>query len=201
MQPDPVLELQVLVLADLSPRPGEPCQSPSRLLPFVSRAGSGSPSGPSSEARCGISAAAPASGRPSLLLGSAAPKRGLPLSSRWTVRWLARLRWRQRGAWLWPTFVVAHRGRRGIVHTLPDGRRHQTLAGGIMVALVFNVIARAVLLSRPLGVLLRRRRTDMPAAVARNYGGTAAVLVCRAVMLAPASLHHSTIEPTSSAPA
>ncbi len=50
-----------------------------------------------------------------------------------------------------------------------------------------------VLLSRPLGMLLRRRRTDMPAAVARNYGGTFAVCAVSAVFLVIGLAHRPTI--------
>ncbi len=85
--------------------------------------------------------------------------------------WLARLRWRRRGAWLWPTFVAATFIDGVIVHALPMAGSTQTMAGGVVAGLVLNVIA-VLLLSRPLGGLLRRRRRDLPTGVARNYGGT-----------------------------
>ena len=58
--------------------------------------------------------------------------------------------------------------------------------------MVFNVLA-VLLLSRPLGVLVRRARPDMPVVVARNYAGTFAVLSVSAVMLAIGVAHHSTV--------
>ena len=58
--------------------------------------------------------------------------------------------------------------------------------------MAFNLLA-VVLLSRPLGNLLRRRRRDMPVVVARNYGGAAAVGLVTAVMVAVGVAHHSTI--------
>ncbi len=103
--------------------------------------------------------------------------------------WLARLRWRSRGAWLWPTFIVVTVLDAVIVHSLPIAGDSQTLLGGVVFALVLNVLA-VLLLSRPLGALLRRRRTDMPVAVARNYGGTAAVTIVTAAMLSGGLLHH-----------
>ena len=66
------------------------------------------------------------------------------------------------------------------------------VAGGIVLALVVNVIA-VLLLSRPLGALLRRRRRDMPVGVARNYAGTGAVALVTAAMLAAGLGHHSTL--------
>jgi hypothetical protein len=107
--------------------------------------------------------------------------------------WLARLRWRRRGAWLWPTFVAATAADALIVHALPFLGSSQSLAGGIVAGLFFNLLL-VVLLARPLGALLRRRRTDMPSAVAGNYGGTAAVLVVPVALLVAGLVHHPAIE-------
>ena len=106
--------------------------------------------------------------------------------------WLARVRWRQRGAWLWPTFVVLAVVDGVIVHALPMAGETQTLVGGIVAGLVLNVIA-VLLLSRPFGMALRTRRKDMPRAVARNYGGTLAVVLVTVGMLTVGLLHHPTI--------
>ncbi|MGH2869376.1 MAG: hypothetical protein ACRDNK_17665 [Solirubrobacteraceae bacterium] len=106
--------------------------------------------------------------------------------------WLARLRWRGRGAWLWPTFVVVSILDAIIAHSLPMAGETQTLFGGIVLALVLNVIA-VLLLSRPFGALLRHRRTDMPVGVARNYGGTSALALVTAALLSGGLLHHSTL--------
>ena len=85
--------------------------------------------------------------------------------------WLARIRWRRRGAWLWPTFAASTVLDGALLHALPAAGTTQTLVGGILAGMVFNVLA-VLLLSRPLGVLLRRARPDMPVVVARNYAGT-----------------------------
>lgn len=58
-----------------------------------------------------------------------------------------------------------------IGHALPVSGRQQSVAGGIVVGLALNLLA-VVLLSRPLGAMLRRRRRDLPTEVARNYAGT-----------------------------
>jgi hypothetical protein len=106
--------------------------------------------------------------------------------------WLARMRWRRRGAWLWPTFAVATVLDGLLLHALPLAGTTQTLVGGILAGMVFNVLA-VLLLSRPLGALVRRARPDMPVVVARNYGGTFAVLLVSLVMLAIGLAHHSTL--------
>lgn len=106
--------------------------------------------------------------------------------------WVARWRWRQRGAWLWPTFVVITVADGVILHALPLAGNSQTVIGGIVAGLVANVIG-VILLSRPLGAALRRRRRDMPVGVARNYGGTVAVLLVTALMLAVGLAHRPSI--------
>jgi hypothetical protein len=80
-----------------------------------------------------------------------------------------------------------------IVHALPFEGESQSLAGGILAGLFINLLL-VVLLSRPLGSVLRRRRPDMPATVARNYGGTAAVMVVPAVLLLGGLLHRPAIQ-------
>jgi hypothetical protein len=107
--------------------------------------------------------------------------------------WLARWRWRRRGAWLWPTFAVLTALDAVIVHELPFEGDSQSLAGGILAALFINLLL-VVVLSRPLGSVLRRRRSDMPATVARNYGGTAAVMVVPALLLLAGLLHRPVIQ-------
>jgi hypothetical protein len=107
--------------------------------------------------------------------------------------WLARLRWRRRGAWLWPTFVVLTGLDAVIVHALPFLGDSQSLAGGIIAAVFINLLL-VVLFSRPLGAVLRRRRPDMPTTVARNYAGTVAVLVVPPLLLLAGLLHRPAIE-------
>jgi hypothetical protein len=97
--------------------------------------------------------------------------------------WLARARWRYRGAWLWPMFLVLSLVDGLIGHALPVSGHSQDVAGGILVGLALNLVV-IVLLSRPLGALLRRRRGDLPSAIARNYAGTSALVLVTAGFVA-----------------
>ena len=85
--------------------------------------------------------------------------------------WIARARWRWRGAWLWPTFVVAALADGVIATVRPFAGDRQSFAGGVLGGLVLSLLA-VLFCSRGLGRLVRRFRSDMPVAVARNYGGT-----------------------------
>jgi hypothetical protein len=64
--------------------------------------------------------------------------------------------------------------------------------GAALVGLVLNLIA-VILLSRPLSLLLRRRRRDLPTVVARDYAGTTVVLAITLALLTAGLIHHSTV--------
>jgi hypothetical protein len=103
--------------------------------------------------------------------------------------WIARARWRWRGAWLWPAFVVTA-VLDGVVATVrPFVGDRQSLAGGLLAGLVLNLLA-VLFCSRAFGLVLRRRRRDMPVGVARNYGGTMAVVLVSAGLLAIGVARH-----------
>jgi hypothetical protein len=51
-----------------------------------------------------------------------------------------------------------------------------------------------ILLSRPLGAVLRRARGDFPSIVARDYAGTTVVVVIALALLTAGLLHRSTLE-------
>lgn len=97
--------------------------------------------------------------------------------------WLVRARWRYRGAWLWPMFVVLSLVDGLIGQALPVSGQAQDVAGGVLVGLALNLVV-IVLLSRPLGALLRRRRRDLPTAIARNYAGTVGLVLVTAGFVA-----------------
>jgi hypothetical protein len=105
---------------------------------------------------------------------------------------LARARWRYRGAWLWPMFVVLSLIDGLIGYALPVSGRQQSVVGGVVVGLALNLLA-VVLLSRPLGAVLRRRRRDLPAAVARNYAGTLCLALITAGFAAAGLVNRSNI--------
>jgi hypothetical protein len=106
--------------------------------------------------------------------------------------WLDRLRWRRRGAWLWPAFVAATLADAALGHAFPPAGDAESIIGAAIIGLVFNLIA-VILLSRPLGMLLRRRRHDLPTLVARDYGGTTAVTAITLVLLTAGLVHHETV--------
>jgi hypothetical protein len=106
--------------------------------------------------------------------------------------WLVRLRWRRRGDWLWPAFVAVIVLDTAIAHGLPASGDAQTFAGAVLSAMVANLIA-VVLLPRPLGALIRRRRPDLPMVVARDYGGRMALLAIAALFLLAGLVHRPAI--------
>src|ERR1700761_7585719 len=92
------------------------------------------------------------------------------------VAWLARARWRWRGAWMWPAFVVMAIVDGVVGHELPVNPPSQSVVAGVVIGLILNLVC-IVVLSAPLGALLRRVRPDLPVIIARNYAGTACVLL------------------------
>jgi hypothetical protein len=106
--------------------------------------------------------------------------------------WLARLRWRRRGAWLWPAFVAVTILDMWIGHAFPSTGETQSLAGAALLALVLNVIA-VLLLSRPLGAIARRAKTGLPPVVARDYGGRVALAAVAALLLIAGLSHRPEI--------
>ena len=121
---------------------------------------------------------------------SGGPGRSLAYIDVVAARWITRLRWRRRGAWLWPAFVVVSVLDGILLHLLPIAGSGTSVLEGILLAIFFNLVAVAVL-GGLVGLWLRRRRPDLPKMVARNYGGTivlggvAVLLVIGGVLHAP----------------
>jgi hypothetical protein len=107
--------------------------------------------------------------------------------------WLVRLRWRRRGAWLWPAFAALTVVDAITGHALPPSGDTQSLVAAGLLGLVLNVLG-VLLLSRPLAALLRRRRRDLPVVVARDYAGTAVVVSVSAALLVVGLIHRPAIE-------
>jgi hypothetical protein len=105
---------------------------------------------------------------------------------------LARIRWRWRGAWLWPVFVLAIVLDAIIGHLLPPVGEAQRVGSAALVGCFLSLLA-IVGLSLPFGALVRRRRPDMPRLIARDYGGVAAVAAVSAGLLIAGLAHRSTI--------
>jgi hypothetical protein len=87
---------------------------------------------------------------------------------------LRRLRWRLRGAQLWPLFAIVTVLEMPLLHWLPLSGERTGLLAALVLAGCLNIIAVA-LVGGLGGVVLRRRRPDLPKVVADNYAGTAAL--------------------------
>jgi hypothetical protein len=117
---------------------------------------------------------------------------GRPYPSIMDAAWIARTRWRWRGAWMWPAFVVLAIADGWIGQALPVNPPRQSVISGIVVGLVLNLIC-IVVLSPPVGALLRRVRGDLPVAIARNYAGVLCVLLVTAGFVGIGLAKRSTI--------
>jgi hypothetical protein len=106
--------------------------------------------------------------------------------------WLARMRWRRRGAWMWPAFAVAVVVDAVIGHALPPTGETQTLLAAALAAWFLNLFA-VVLVGWPMGAALRRVRPDMPKVVARDYAGLAAVMAVTAALLVAGLAHRPSV--------
>ena len=101
---------------------------------------------------------------------------------------LRRLRWRLRGAWLWPAVVVGPVGEMGLLHWLPIAGDGSGWIAALLLAGSLNVLAIA-LLGRLGGAVLRRRRRDLPKVVAENYAGLAALAAVGLAFLVAGLVH------------
>ena len=108
----------------------------------------------------------------------------------WTGRrqGMRRMRWRLRGAWLWPSFVVLTIVEMGLLHWLPIAGDGTGFIAALLLAGTFNVIAIAVLGGIG-GRVLRRRRPDLPKVVADDYAGLAALGLVGAAFLVAGLVH------------
>ncbi len=105
---------------------------------------------------------------------------------------LTRLHWRLRGAWQWPAFAGAVVGETLLLHLAPIAGDGTGLAAGVVLAGFFNLVVVAV--PAPLlGLWVRRRRPDLPRAIARDYAATALIIALAAVIAGLAVLHHPAV--------
>jgi hypothetical protein len=102
--------------------------------------------------------------------------------------WWPRLRWRLRGAWQWPAFISLTLLDTLVIALLPFYGEGPDVLGAFLLAGFINLLAVAVV--APLGgVLLVRRRPDLPRIVARDYAGTIALVLAAAGLLAGGAAH------------
>ncbi len=103
-----------------------------------------------------------------------------------------RTRWRLRGAWQWPVFAVITLVDATLVHLLPLAGDGTGWVAALLLVGCFNLVAVAVL-GRVGGALLRRRRPDLPAVVADDYAGTAALVSVALILLTAGLLHRPAV--------
>jgi hypothetical protein len=105
---------------------------------------------------------------------------------------LRRLRWRLRGAWQWPAFAVLTVADALLLVRLPFAGEGIDLFGAMIVAGFINVLT--VVLLAPLGgLLLRRRRRDLPFMIARDYAGATLLVAVFAGLLIGGLTHRSAL--------
>jgi 4-amino-4-deoxy-L-arabinose transferase-like glycosyltransferase len=103
--------------------------------------------------------------------------------------WHRRLRWRLRGAWMWPAFGVLTLVDGVLLVVLPPYEgAPPAVFPGVLLALFANLLAVAVVAPFA-GLALRRRRPDLPRRIAIDYAG-AWLLAAMAALLVVAGLAH-----------
>ncbi len=107
--------------------------------------------------------------------------------------WLSRLRWRMRGAWLWPAFFGLTLLDGVVIWLLPPYEGAPPgLVGGILLAGFANLLL--VALAAPLvGRRLRRVRQDLPRVIATDYAGTALLGMLAVIVLGAGLVHRPAI--------
>jgi hypothetical protein len=105
--------------------------------------------------------------------------------------WHRRLRWRLRGAWMWPSFLLLTLVDGVLLVVLPPYEGGPpALFPAVILALFLNLLAVSVL--APLvGLAVRRRRPDLPRFVAADYAGAGLLVGLSAVLVLAGFAHRS----------
>lgn len=108
--------------------------------------------------------------------------------------WRSRVRWRLRGATLWPGFAVALVVDAVLLHVLPiAGEGRPGPVASLLLAGFFNLVA--VALGAPLaGRALRRRRPEMPRVVADDQAGTVLLALVTAALVVLGLVHRPALQ-------
>jgi hypothetical protein len=107
--------------------------------------------------------------------------------------WYTRLRWRMRGAWLWPAFVGLTVIDGVLINRLPPyGWTPPGIVGALLLAGFANLLLLAVA-APPAGILLRRRRRDLPRPVAFDYAGTSLFCALTLVLVVAGVAHRPAV--------
>lgn len=108
--------------------------------------------------------------------------------------WRSRLRWRLRGALLWPSFVVLTVIDAVLLGRLPiAGDGGTAFMPALVLAFFFNLVAVA-LVAPGAASLLRRRRGDLPRVVAVDRAGTTLIAGVTLALLAGGLAHRSAVQ-------
>lgn len=103
--------------------------------------------------------------------------------------WRSRVRWRLRGALLWPAFWVLTLVDALLLGELPiAGDGGTAFVPALLLSGFFNLVAVAVV-APAAAVMLRRRRSDLPREIAFDRAGTALVLTVTAGLLVGGLFH------------
>jgi hypothetical protein len=105
---------------------------------------------------------------------------------------LERVRWRLRGAWLWPAFWTATVLESVLLHWLPVQGDETGWVAALLVAGCLNLIA-VVVVGGIGAAVLRRRRPDLPKVVADDYAGRLALALVGASLVLAGVLHRPAI--------
>ena len=103
--------------------------------------------------------------------------------------WRSRVRWRLKGALLWPAFWALTLVDALLLGELPiSGDGGTAFVPALLVSGFFNLAAVAVV-APLLGLALRRRRRDLPGVIAFDRAGTALLLCVTAALLVGGLIH------------
>src|SRR3954453_19103894 len=104
--------------------------------------------------------------------------------------WASRLRWRFRGATLWPALLVFVVVDAVLLHLRPVADGGPDLFPALLLSGFFNLVVVAV--AAPFaGRVLRRRRPDLPKVVAGDVAGTAMLCALAALLVGLGFAHHA----------
>jgi len=110
--------------------------------------------------------------------------------------WWTRLRWRLRGATMWPAFAVAVVLDAVLLRLLPiAGDAAPDLFAAVLLAMFFNLVTVAV--GAPLAGAWLRRRRGVPKVVADDRAGTALLAIVGAGLLAAGLAHRPAMQAES----
>lgn len=106
--------------------------------------------------------------------------------------WRSRLRWRLRGATMWPAFAALTVLDAVALSLLPFAGTGPGFVGAVLICGFANLVVVAIL--APLGGrALRRRRPGLPREVAADRAGTALLFVLTALLVAGGLAHRDTV--------